>query len=191
MASNFHLEVGADRLATLTFDTPDKKLNVFTRTALQELETVLQELAGRQDIGCLILLSGKPGGFIAGADVEEIARVTDPVEAEAGSRVGHRLFAAWEALPSSGRLVANGVTIETQAELIHRFKSLGGTYAGLRALAGLRIATGFIFLWAFLDKLFGLGYSTASAKSWIHGGSPTKGYLSRRSPLRRLGSPEG
>ncbi|HEV7785210.1 MAG TPA: enoyl-CoA hydratase-related protein, partial [Thermoanaerobaculia bacterium] len=99
MASNFHLEAGADRLATLTFDSPDKKLNVFTRTALQELETVLQELAGRQDIGCLILLSGKPAGFIAGADVDEIARVTDPVEAEAGSRVGHRLFAAWEALP--------------------------------------------------------------------------------------------
>src|SRR4051812_27226915 len=99
MTSNFHLEVGADRLATLTFDSPDRKLNVFTRTALQELETVLQELGGRQDIGCLILLSGKPGNFIAGADVDEIARVTDPVEAEAGSRVGHRLFAAWEALP--------------------------------------------------------------------------------------------
>ncbi len=99
MAANFHLEVGADRLATLTFDTPDKKVNVFTRTALQELERVIEEVAGRQDVGCLILLSGKPGSFIAGADVEEIARVTDPVEAEAGSRVGHRLFAAWEALP--------------------------------------------------------------------------------------------
>lgn len=99
MASNFHLDVGADRLATLTFDSQDKKLNVFTRPALQELETVLQELAGRKDIGCLILLSGKAAGFIAGADVDEIARVTDPVEAEAGSRVGHRLFAAWEALP--------------------------------------------------------------------------------------------
>ena len=34
--------------------------------------------------------------------------------------------AAWSALPSSGRLVANGVSIETQAELARRFKSLGG-----------------------------------------------------------------
>jgi thiosulfate dehydrogenase [quinone] large subunit len=60
--------------------------------------------------------------------------------------------------------------------------------AGLRALAGLRIATGFIFLWAFLDKLFGLGYSTASAKSWINGGSPTKGFLSHvvAGPLQGL-----
>jgi len=111
MASNFHLEVGADRLATLTFDSPDKKLNVFTRTALQELETVLQELAGRQDVGCLILLSGKPAGFIAGADVEEIARVTDPLEAEAGSRVGHRLFAAWEALPFPTVAAIRGVCL--------------------------------------------------------------------------------
>jgi thiosulfate dehydrogenase (quinone) large subunit len=44
-------------------------------------------------------------------------------------------------------------------------------------LAGLRIALGWIFLWAFLDKLFGLGFSTASDKSWINGGSPTKGFL--------------
>jgi thiosulfate dehydrogenase [quinone] large subunit len=37
---------------------------------------------------------------------------------------------------------------------------------------------GFVFMWPFLDKLFGLGYSTASDKSWINGGSPTKGFLS-------------
>ncbi|MDQ1661659.1 MAG: thiosulfate dehydrogenase (quinone) large subunit [Blastococcus sp.] len=60
--------------------------------------------------------------------------------------------------------------------------------AGLRALAGLRIATGFIFLWAFVDKFFGLGYATPSAKAWIHGGSPTKGFLSHvaAGPLQGL-----
>ena len=47
-----------------------------------------------------------------------------------------------------------------------------------RALAALRILTGFIFLWAFLDKAFGLGYSTSSGKGWIQGGSPTSGFLS-------------
>jgi thiosulfate dehydrogenase [quinone] large subunit len=50
------------------------------------------------------------------------------------------------------------------------------TNAG-RALAVSRIAVGFIFLWAFLDKTFGLGYSTPAAKAWIHGGSPTSGFL--------------
>ncbi|WP_346075063.1 hypothetical protein [Actinocorallia cavernae] len=46
-----------------------------------------------------------------------------------------------------------------------------------RALASLRILTGFVFLWAFLDKTFGLGYATASGKAWIDGVSPTKGFL--------------
>jgi thiosulfate dehydrogenase [quinone] large subunit len=45
-------------------------------------------------------------------------------------------------------------------------------------LAGIRIALGWVFLWAFLDKVFGLGFATTSAKSWVNGGSPTKGFLS-------------
>ena len=52
------------------------------------------------------------------------------------------------------------------------------TKTAAKALAVLRISTGFIFLWAFLDKTFGFGYATPSAKAWINGGSPTKGFLS-------------
>lgn len=40
-----------------------------------------------------------------------------------------------------------------------------------------RIAMAFVFLWAFFDKLFGLGYSTSKAASWLAGGSPTQGFL--------------
>src|SRR3989339_695339 len=45
-------------------------------------------------------------------------------------------------------------------------------------LATLRIVMGFIFLWAFLDKVFGLGFTTSPGKAWIKGGSPTSGFLS-------------
>src|SRR5689334_22574967 len=45
------------------------------------------------------------------------------------------------------------------------------------AFAGLRLLTGFVFLWAFLDKAFGFGYATPSGKGWIDGGSPTRGFL--------------
>lgn len=41
-----------------------------------------------------------------------------------------------------------------------------------------RMFFSFIFLWAFLDKTFGLGFSTAREKAWIYGGSPTLGFLS-------------
>ncbi|GAA4989004.1 hypothetical protein [Kineococcus glutinatus] len=51
----------------------------------------------------------------------------------------------------------------------------------------LRIALGLVFLWTFLDKAFGLGYSTGRAEdgsvdvlgpqAWFAGGSPTSGFL--------------
>lgn len=56
------------------------------------------------------------------------------------------------------------------------------------ALALARISLGAIFLWAFLDKLFGLGFATCRdrvsdavttgcAQAWSNGGSPTSGFL--------------
>jgi len=56
------------------------------------------------------------------------------------------------------------------------------------ALGALRIVIGWTFLWAFVDKLLALGYSTGvnpetgavdrfGDAAWIHGGSPTYGFL--------------
>lgn len=45
-------------------------------------------------------------------------------------------------------------------------------------LVVLRIFMGWIFLWAFIDKLFGFGFATVADKSWILGNSPTYGFLS-------------
>ena len=41
----------------------------------------------------------------------------------------------------------------------------------------LRWVLGLLFIWPFLDKLFGLGYATAAESAWIRGGSPTLGFL--------------
>ena len=48
---------------------------------------------------------------------------------------------------------------------------------GRYSLAVLRLATGFIFLWAFFDKTFGLGFSTPVERAWINGGTPSQGFL--------------
>lgn len=50
--------------------------------------------------------------------------------------------------------------------------SLRHTCTGL-----LRITLGWIFLWPFLDKLFGLGFTTPAERAWLAGGSPTTGFL--------------
>ena len=41
----------------------------------------------------------------------------------------------------------------------------------------LRIAMGWLFLWPFLDKLLGLGFTTEPDAAWVRGGSPTFGFL--------------
>lgn len=41
----------------------------------------------------------------------------------------------------------------------------------------LRIAMGWLFFWAFLDKVFGLGFATVHGKAWLDGVSPTAGFL--------------
>ena len=56
-------------------------------------------------------------------------------------------------------------------------KALVTPALGRRSLAVLRLATGFIFLWAFIDKTFGLGFSTQSASAWVNGGTPSQGFL--------------
>ncbi len=68
---------------------------------------------------------------------------------------------------------------------------------GWRFLSLTRIAIGFIFLWAFLDKLIGLGFSTCRQednsvdvmceRAWLSGGAVTKGYLGSSSgPLAEV-----
>jgi thiosulfate dehydrogenase [quinone] large subunit len=40
-----------------------------------------------------------------------------------------------------------------------------------------RLLLGFTFLWAFLDKLYGLNHATSKTQAWLHGGSPTRSFL--------------
>lgn len=62
------------------------------------------------------------------------------------------------------------------------------TDASMYVWSILRIVLGYVFLWAFFDKLFGLGFATCKdkltglvdigcAQSFAQGGSPTKGFL--------------
>lgn len=53
-------------------------------------------------------------------------------------------------------------------------QNLNGVWNGL---AITRILLGFVFLWAFVDKLLGLGVSTPAERAWLNGASPTTGFL--------------
>jgi thiosulfate dehydrogenase [quinone] large subunit len=74
--------------------------------------------------------------------------------------------------------VATGATIiPGRTPIIAPVRRPAQTAAVRYVAAGVRIALGFVFLWAFVDKVFGFGYATPEKAAWINGGSPTKGFL--------------
>ena len=81
-------------IALLTFDMPDKSANILNTSVLKELEQHLDELENNDSCEGLILRSGKPGTFIAGADLREfVASLDAPAEEiEAMCRRGQTLF---------------------------------------------------------------------------------------------------
>ena len=70
------------QIATLTLDMPDKGANILSSHVLGELDQHLDRLSGESELKGLIILSGKPGTFIAGADLREFVASLDADRAE-------------------------------------------------------------------------------------------------------------
>jgi len=98
-ASAFRLAVDGDGIGVVTFDVPGRSVNVFTAEVVAELDQLIVDLSSRRDITVLVLRSGKEKGFVAGADLDAIAGLTDPDEAGRAARAGQGIMSAWEALP--------------------------------------------------------------------------------------------
>ncbi|MBA4187329.1 MAG: hypothetical protein C0467_04840 [Planctomycetaceae bacterium] len=90
-----------DSVAVLTFDQPGSKANVLTADLWTELETVLDSLAARTDLRGLVLMSAKPGIFIAGADLNLLVNAPGPNDPAVRSFIeqGLRVLEKLEALP--------------------------------------------------------------------------------------------
>jgi 3-hydroxyacyl-CoA dehydrogenase/enoyl-CoA hydratase/3-hydroxybutyryl-CoA epimerase len=106
-----------DGLPALTFDAPERTVNILGREVLAELEGWVRDLAARDDVDRLVLLSAKPRNFIAGADVDAIEAVTDPQEVEAACRYVQRIFDQWEELPFTTIAAIRGTCVGGGAEL--------------------------------------------------------------------------
>ena len=76
MASLQHwrLDREADGVTWLTLDKAGASTNTLSRDVLEELSRILAELSAQPPKG-LVIRSGKDNGFIAGADVDEFAKI--------------------------------------------------------------------------------------------------------------------
>lgn len=114
------LEFDGDGVAWLIFDRPESKVNLLTGSVMQALDELLAEVEEEVRLGrtkALVIRSGKPGAFIAGADIGEIAGITDPREAEAKAREGQRIFQRLEDLPIPSIAVIDGASMGGGTEL--------------------------------------------------------------------------
>ncbi|HLX27751.1 MAG TPA: 3-hydroxyacyl-CoA dehydrogenase NAD-binding domain-containing protein [Casimicrobiaceae bacterium] len=73
---NWTLTRDADGIARLTFDKAGATTNTLSKAAIVELNQTLDALDADPPTG-LVIRSGKPSGFIAGADVDEFDEIGD------------------------------------------------------------------------------------------------------------------
>lgn len=100
-ANAFRVEELPDKVLLVTFDLPDKKVNTLGQAVLAELTGLVGQLEKRTDLRGLLLRGGKPGNFIAGADLNELGALAFLPKDQVlkGVQFGHALFDRVSRLP--------------------------------------------------------------------------------------------
>jgi len=89
------LTVDDQSVAWIVFDDPERSVNVLTRPIMTRLAEVLDEviaLEGRNAVRAVVVTSGKAQGFVAGADVDDIASIEDADAGRAAVQAGQAVF---------------------------------------------------------------------------------------------------
>ena len=81
-----------DGVATVRYDQPNSPVNTLNTRVGPVFEQIFARIEQDASIVGAMLISGKPDSWIAGADIDELRRVTTPIEAAALSRGGQRLL---------------------------------------------------------------------------------------------------
>src|SRR5437867_9766764 len=82
----------AEGVAALVLDVPDRKVNVLSPQVLADLDQALDRVVNAGPFQVLVLKSGKPDNFCAGADLQEFKEDKKPEEYVAVAEKGQALF---------------------------------------------------------------------------------------------------
>jgi 3-hydroxyacyl-CoA dehydrogenase/enoyl-CoA hydratase/3-hydroxybutyryl-CoA epimerase len=106
----------ADGIVWLTLDKPGGSTNVLSRDILVELDGHIGSLRAAPPRG-VVIRSGKPSGFIAGADVKEFVQLRSADQAFELVRAAQTILDHLEALPCPTVCIINGFALGGGLEL--------------------------------------------------------------------------
>ena len=86
----------SDGIAIVTIDLPGEPVNKFSAGVIAEFDELMGQVESNPAVKAVVLISGKPDGFIAGADIDAFLDFKSAADAEAASAAGHRVVARIE-----------------------------------------------------------------------------------------------
>jgi 3-hydroxyacyl-CoA dehydrogenase/enoyl-CoA hydratase/3-hydroxybutyryl-CoA epimerase len=115
-ARSWALDIDPEGFAWLTCDVADASTNVLSAAALEDLAGRLEEIRARSARG-VVVRSGKPNGFMAGADINEFQRIRTPEHGYELVRAGQAIIDQIEALPCPSVAALQGFVLGGGLEL--------------------------------------------------------------------------
>jgi len=106
-----------DGIAIITIDVPGASVNVLGTPISTELEDLLEHIRNDPSARAVVLISGKPDNFVAGADIEEFMRVASAAEGAALARSGQEMIERLERFPKPIVVAIHGACVGLGCEL--------------------------------------------------------------------------
>lgn len=94
----FTLEFRDDQVAVIHINVPGESMNTLKASFASEVTHVLQEIEQQRDLQGVVIISDKPGSFVAGADIGMIDACDNAADAESLARQGQAMFDRIEGL---------------------------------------------------------------------------------------------
>ncbi|TVQ14013.1 MAG: fatty acid oxidation complex subunit alpha FadJ [Balneolaceae bacterium] len=95
----------------MILDQPGERMNVLGREMIPEMHTLLDGIEADPAIQAVVLISGKPDNFIAGADIKLFQSLDTPEAMEKFNREGNTLLDRIEAFPKPVIAAMHGTTM--------------------------------------------------------------------------------
>lgn len=111
------LEITEQGIALLTIDVADSKFNVLSPPVFEELDERFDEILRNDRVKGVAVVSGKPGSFVAGADIKFLATITTTEEGAEMSRQAQGVFNKLESLSVPVVCAIDGVCLGGGLEL--------------------------------------------------------------------------